>query len=191
MLYPSWAAWTDRRRAMFIQDFVQVDRCFDEVRTLIRADPRALLVGNARDAYRDGERFFVRLEPSTDHPTFGKKVQVELAEPYECQELLSGADALVGAGCHAALSAPRCRPRVCAVGLDVDADHTDGGLRSTSRGDWTTGRRPGAASRRRGEYPLIRHQGCARITRPALALTHTIAFWRASFAALPSAGMWQ
>lgn len=88
MLYPSWAAWTDRRRAMFIQDFVQVDRCFDEVRTLIRADPRALLVGNARDAYRDGERFFVRLEPSTDHPTFGKKVQVELAEPYECQDSL-------------------------------------------------------------------------------------------------------
>jgi len=73
---------------MFIRDFVQVERSFDEVRALILADTLGFLNGNAGDAYRDGERFFLRLEPSTDHPTFGKKVQVELADPYESEDSL-------------------------------------------------------------------------------------------------------
>ena len=88
MLCPSWAAWTIVDDAMFIQDFVRAERSFDEVRALVLADPRALLIGNARDAYRDGERLFLRLEASTDHAAFGKKVQVELADPYECQDSL-------------------------------------------------------------------------------------------------------
>ena len=83
MLCARRAVLTIVNRTMLIQDFVQVGCPFEEVRTLLLADPRALLADYAGEAYRDGEQISLRLEPSAAYPSVGKKVQVELAEPYE------------------------------------------------------------------------------------------------------------
>jgi hypothetical protein len=68
---------------MFVQDFVQIGRDFGEIRTLVIANPRALLAASAGAAYRDSEQILVRLTPSTKLPRFGKSVKVDLGDPYE------------------------------------------------------------------------------------------------------------
>jgi hypothetical protein len=73
---------------MLIHDFVQVDRDYDEIRARVLADPRALIAASAGSAYRDGERLSVRLTPLSNHPGLGKKVEVDLAEPYEHEDQL-------------------------------------------------------------------------------------------------------
>jgi hypothetical protein len=71
------------RGHMIVHDFVQIGRDFGEIRTLVLADPRAMLAASAGAAYRDGEQTLVRLTPSTKHPRFGKSVKVDLGDPYE------------------------------------------------------------------------------------------------------------
>ena len=73
---------------MLIQDFVQIDRDFDEVRAQVRADPRALIAASAGAAYREGERLSLRLTPLRGLPRLGKTVDVDLAEPYEREDRL-------------------------------------------------------------------------------------------------------
>src|ERR1700693_4188141 len=73
---------------MLIHDFVQIDRAYDEIRARVLADPRALIAASAGSAYRDGERLSVRLSPLSSHPSLGKTVVVDLAEPYEREDQL-------------------------------------------------------------------------------------------------------
>ena len=73
---------------MLIHDFVQVDRDYDEIRARVLADPRALIAASAGSAYRDGERLSVRLTPLSNHPSLGKTVEVDLADPYEREDQL-------------------------------------------------------------------------------------------------------
>jgi hypothetical protein len=73
---------------MLIHDFVQVDRDYDEIRARVLADPRALITASAGSAYRYGERLSVRLTPLSNHPSLGKTVEVDLAEPYEREDQL-------------------------------------------------------------------------------------------------------
>jgi hypothetical protein len=73
---------------MLIQDFVQVELDFDEIRVRVRADPRAVIESSATAAYRHGERLSLRLTPMTGHPRFGKAIVVDLAEPYEREDRL-------------------------------------------------------------------------------------------------------
>ena len=76
------------RGHMFVQDFVQIGRDFGEIRTLVLANPQALLAASAGAAYRDGEQILVRLAPSSKHPRFGKSVKVDLGDPYEREDHL-------------------------------------------------------------------------------------------------------
>ena len=68
---------------MLIQDFVQIDCDFDEIRARVREDPHALIAASAGAAYRHGERLSVRLTPLLGIPRLGKAIDVDLAEPYE------------------------------------------------------------------------------------------------------------
>ncbi len=68
---------------MLIQDFVQVELPFDEIRARVLADPRAVIESSAAAAYRHGERLSLRLTPMIGHPRFGKAIVVDLATPYE------------------------------------------------------------------------------------------------------------
>jgi hypothetical protein len=73
---------------MLIHDFVQIDRDYDEIRARVLADPRALIAASAGSAYRYGERLSCRLTPLSNHPTLGKTVEVEVADPYEREDQL-------------------------------------------------------------------------------------------------------
>lgn len=73
---------------MLIQDFMQINRDFDEIRARVRADPRALIAASAGAAYRHGERVSLRLTPLLGHPRLGKSIDVDLAEPYEREDRL-------------------------------------------------------------------------------------------------------
>jgi hypothetical protein len=73
---------------MLIQDFVQIDREFDEIRARVRADPRGLIAASAGGAYRQGERLSLRLTPLVGIGRIGKTVEVDLAEPYELEDRL-------------------------------------------------------------------------------------------------------
>jgi hypothetical protein len=73
---------------MLIHDFVQVSRDYDAIRARVLADPRALIAPSAGSAYRYGERLSLRLTPIRNHPTLGKRIAVDLAEPYEREDQL-------------------------------------------------------------------------------------------------------
>ncbi len=73
---------------MLIQDFMQINRDFDEIRSRVRADPRGLIEASAGAAYRHGERVSLRLTPLLGHPRIGKSISVDLAEPYEREDRL-------------------------------------------------------------------------------------------------------
>jgi hypothetical protein len=73
---------------MIIHDFVQVSRDYDQIRARVRADPRALIAASAGSAYRYGERLSLRLTPLSNHPTLGKLVDIDLADPYEREDRL-------------------------------------------------------------------------------------------------------
>src|ERR1700674_52892 len=73
---------------MLIQDFVQVSRDYDEIRARVLADPRGLIAASAGSAYRYGERLSLRLTPIRNHPALGKRIAVDLAEPYEREDQL-------------------------------------------------------------------------------------------------------
>jgi hypothetical protein len=73
---------------MLIQDFVQIDRDYDEVRAQVRADPRRLIEASAGAAYRQGERLSLRLTPLQGMPRLGKTIEVDLADPYERDDRL-------------------------------------------------------------------------------------------------------
>jgi hypothetical protein len=73
---------------MLIHDFVQIDRDYDEIRARVLGDPRALIAASAGSAYRYGERLSVRLTPLSNHPSLGKTVEVDLADPYEREDQL-------------------------------------------------------------------------------------------------------
>jgi hypothetical protein len=75
-------------RDMLIQDFLQIDRDFDEIRARVRADPRGLITASAGAAYRHGERMSMRLTPLAGLPRIGKAIAVDLAEPYEREDRL-------------------------------------------------------------------------------------------------------
>ncbi|MBV8445626.1 MAG: hypothetical protein JOZ92_06890 [Candidatus Dormibacteraeota bacterium] len=66
---------------MLIQDFVQIERRFDEVAAALLADPAKVLYGAADTAYSQGERLSMRLTPSLSHPRIGKRVHVDLGRP--------------------------------------------------------------------------------------------------------------
>src|SRR5438132_10601857 len=68
---------------VLIQDFIQVEKPFAEVRAAFVADPRALLASQADAAYHEGEQLSIRLLPLTKHKRFGKRVVVDLGAPYE------------------------------------------------------------------------------------------------------------
>ena len=67
---------------MLIQDFIQFDRPFAEVRDLLLCDVHSVLDANISAAYNDGELLCMRLQPARKHPRFGKKVWVDIGEPY-------------------------------------------------------------------------------------------------------------
>jgi hypothetical protein len=73
---------------MLIQDFVQIDRDYDEIKARVRADPRGLIAASAGAAYRQGERLSLRLTPLLGVPRLGKTIDVDLAEPYEREDRL-------------------------------------------------------------------------------------------------------
>jgi hypothetical protein len=73
---------------MLIQDFVQIDRDFDEIRALVRSDLHALIAPSAGAAYREGERLSLRLTPLLGVPHIGKTIDVDLAAPYEREDRL-------------------------------------------------------------------------------------------------------
>ena len=73
---------------MLIQDFVQIDRNYDAVKALVRADPRGLIADSAGAAYRQGEHLSLRLAPLKGMPRLGKTIDVDLAEPYEREDRL-------------------------------------------------------------------------------------------------------
>jgi hypothetical protein len=73
---------------MLIQDFVQIDRDYDEIKARVRADPRGLIATSAGAAYRQGERLSLRLTPLLGVPRLGKTIDVDLAEPYEREDRL-------------------------------------------------------------------------------------------------------
>lgn len=73
---------------MLIQDFMQIDRDFDEIRARVLADPRGLIAASAGAAYRHGERVALRLTPLLGLPRLGKSISVDLAEPYEREDRL-------------------------------------------------------------------------------------------------------
>jgi hypothetical protein len=66
---------------MLIQDFVQLERDFDEIRARVRADPRGLIEASAGAAYRQGERLSLRLTPLLGVARLGKTIDVDLAAP--------------------------------------------------------------------------------------------------------------
>jgi hypothetical protein len=67
---------------VLIQDFIQVERPFAEVRAAFLADPRALLADRANAAYHEGE-MSLRLQPIAKRPRFGKRIVIDVGEPYE------------------------------------------------------------------------------------------------------------
>jgi hypothetical protein len=73
---------------MLIHDFVQVSRGYDEIRAWVLADPQAVIAASAGSAYRYGERLSLRLTPLSNHPRLGKRVAVDLADPYEREDQL-------------------------------------------------------------------------------------------------------
>jgi hypothetical protein len=73
---------------MLIQDFVQIDRDYDEVAARVRADPRGLIADSAGAAYRQGEHLSLRLAPLAGMRRLGKTIDVDLAEPYEREDRL-------------------------------------------------------------------------------------------------------
>jgi hypothetical protein len=73
---------------MLIQDFVQIDCDFDEIRARVRADPRGLIAASAGAAYRHGEELSLRLSPLPSMERLGKTVEVDLAEAYEREDRL-------------------------------------------------------------------------------------------------------
>jgi hypothetical protein len=68
---------------VLIQDFIQVEKPFAEVRATFLAEPRALLVNHANAAYHEGEQLSMRLYPLTKHKHFGKRIVIDLGQPYE------------------------------------------------------------------------------------------------------------
>jgi hypothetical protein len=88
MLWPLPADGQMLHGEMLIHDFVQVDRDYDEIRARVLADPRALIAASAGSAYRYGERLSVRLTPLSNHPSLGKTVEVDLADPHEREDQL-------------------------------------------------------------------------------------------------------
>jgi hypothetical protein len=86
-----WTVGPHRRMLsgeMLIQDFMQIDRDFDEIRARVRADPRGLIAASAGAAYRHGERVSLRLTPLLGIPRLDKSIDVDLAEPYEREDRL-------------------------------------------------------------------------------------------------------
>jgi hypothetical protein len=73
---------------MLIQDFVQIDRNYDEVRARVLADPRVVIEASAGAAYRHGERLSLRLTILHGMPRLGKRIEVDLADPYEGEDRL-------------------------------------------------------------------------------------------------------
>jgi hypothetical protein len=88
MLWPAPVSCRKLTGEMLIQDFVQIDLGFDEVRARVRADPHAFIAENAGAAYRHGERLSLRLTPLIGIPRLGKSIDVDLAEPYEREDRL-------------------------------------------------------------------------------------------------------
>jgi hypothetical protein len=60
-----------------------VEKPFAEVRATFLAEPRALLVNHANAAYHEGEQLSMRLYPLTKHKHFGKRIVIDLGQPYE------------------------------------------------------------------------------------------------------------
>lgn len=67
---------------MLIQDFVQIDCPFAEVHSALLADPHTVLDQHISAGYHDGEELLMRLGPALKHPKLGKKVRVDVGEPY-------------------------------------------------------------------------------------------------------------
>ena len=67
---------------MLIHDFLRVPRACVDVRTILLRDPHALIDANVTAAYREGEGLCLQLHPVLKHPRFGKKVWVDIGEPY-------------------------------------------------------------------------------------------------------------
>ena len=67
---------------MLIQDFIQIAKPFDEAQALILRDPHALLDTSIAAGYHDGEQLGLRLAPLRKHPGIGKKIWVDIGEPY-------------------------------------------------------------------------------------------------------------
>jgi len=67
---------------VLIQDFIQVRKPFTAVRAAFLADPRALLADHASAAYHEGE-VSLRLSPLAKHKRFGKRVVIDVGQPYE------------------------------------------------------------------------------------------------------------
>jgi hypothetical protein len=73
---------------MIVHDFVRIGRDYEEIRIRVLADPRGLITASAGSAYRYGEALSLRLTPLNSHPTFGKTIEVDLANPYEREDQL-------------------------------------------------------------------------------------------------------
>jgi hypothetical protein len=88
MLWPAELRGRMLNGEMLIQDFMQINRDFDEIKARVCADPRGLIAASAGAAYRHGERVSLRLTPLRGHPRLGKSIDVDLAEPYEREDRL-------------------------------------------------------------------------------------------------------
>jgi hypothetical protein len=67
---------------MLIQDFIQIAKPFDEAQALILRGPHALLDSSIAAGYHDAEQLGLRLAPSGKHPGIGKRIWVDIGEPY-------------------------------------------------------------------------------------------------------------
>jgi hypothetical protein len=66
-----------------IRDFIQVETPFAEARAAFLDDPRDLLADHADAAYREGEQLSRRLDPRMRHKWLGKRIVIDLGQPYE------------------------------------------------------------------------------------------------------------
>jgi hypothetical protein len=75
-------ASSDDDGRMLIQDFVHVALPFDDVKSKVISDPRAILESLAVEAYRDGEALSVRIGPTGKHPGLSKEIALDIGSPY-------------------------------------------------------------------------------------------------------------
>lgn len=73
---------------MMIHDFAQIQRPFNEVRSVILGNASSLLGRSATAAYREGEQLSLRLEPFGGHPRLSKRVVLDLGPAYERDDRL-------------------------------------------------------------------------------------------------------